>query len=100
MPRSCWRMVGIQPPLSEHSSIETKGHKASEFDLLEILVSRVQEDSPFAGDCRRGEQQSDGPPGPIHPSPERRRDSSRVLRHSGGGVVLVESPNFKLFRNL
>src|SRR5215475_14570963 len=50
-------------PLSKHSCIKMKRHRFAEFDFPEIWVSRVQQDIPFATDCRLWDQQGYRLPG-------------------------------------
>src|SRR5262249_23721467 len=53
----------IGAALSKRSCIKMKRHRFAEFPLPEIWVSRVQQDIPFATDCRRWDQQGYRLPG-------------------------------------
>ena len=91
---------GNRPLLPEHSRIKMKRHGSAEFDFSEIWVSRVQEDIPFAADCRRRDQQSYRVTGAYPFISEATQRFLSLFVPVGWQSLLVESRNSKLFGNL
>ena len=73
MNRVATKQIRLAPisGLAEHPRVKPKPHGFPEFDATEMTLSGVQQDIPFAADCRRGHEQGDGPSSsnPFVPKP-------------------------------
>jgi hypothetical protein len=99
-PTAHGEMAAIGPLLSEHSCIKMERYRFAEFDFLEIQVNRVEEDIPFAANCRRWDQQGYCLPGTY---PFISKVTQRFISRFGPVAwqsLLVESSDFKLFGHL